>query len=89
MAVLENLKLFFMGAFDFKRMSTDKIDEVLKDEIDDFIYICFSENMGVPLPISYYTLELLPYLEADIVEWEQRMLDKKSIWESKVTDCPL
>lgn len=89
MEQIKNIKLFFQGAFDFKRMSTEKLGEALQDEIDDFLYICFSESMGMPLPISYYTLELLPYLEDEMLAWEERMLDKDSIWESKVTECPL
>lgn len=89
MKQLENIRLFFQGAFDFKRMSSERIGEVLQEEVDDFLFICFSENMGIPLPISYYTLELLPYLEEEMASWELRMTDKDSIWESRVTECPL
>lgn len=89
MGALEDMKLFFQGAFDFKRMSTERIGEELDQEIDDFLYICYSENIGIPMPLSYYTLELLPHLEEEMTRWEERMGDKKSVWEERVTECPL
>ena len=86
---IDNLKLFFQGAFNHKTMSTVKIEESLVDEVDEFLFMCFSENLGIELPTSYYTLELLPYLGEDLTHWEEKMIDRKKIWETKVTECPL
>jgi hypothetical protein len=89
MKLIKDIKLFFQGAFNYKHMSTNKIQEALTDEIDEFLFICFSENLGVELPINYYTLELLPYLGEELGLWEEKMIDRKSVWEEKVTECPL
>jgi len=87
--IIENIRLFFQGAFNYEHMSTNKIEEALIDEIDEFLFLCFSENLGIELPVNYYTLELLPYLGEELESWEEKMIDRKSIWEEKVTDCPL
>ncbi|MEI6856231.1 hypothetical protein [Psychrilyobacter sp.] len=63
---IANLKLFFQGAFNHKAMSISKIEESLVDGVDQFLFLCFSENLGIELPTSYYTLELLPYLRRRI-----------------------
>jgi hypothetical protein len=87
--ILENIKLFFQGAFNHRAMSVTKIEEALVDEIDEFLFICFSENLGIELPTNYYTLELLPYLGDELEIWEEKMVDRKNMWEEKVTECPL
>lgn len=86
---IDNLKLFFQGVFNHKMTSTIKIEESLVDEVDQFLFMCFSENLGIELPTSYYTLELLPYLGEELAHWEEKMIDRKKIWETKVTECPL
>lgn len=84
--IMENIKLFFKGATDYKGKSTAMLEKEANDEMDNFILICFADNLGIPLPISYYTLELLPYLAEDIERWSGRMMDRKNIWMEKWGD---
>ncbi len=42
-------------------------------EEDLFMMICFSELLGLPSPVSYYTLELYPHLSERFHQWHQRM----------------
>ncbi len=45
-----------------------------KREQDDlFMLLIFSEMMGVPNPVTYYTLELQPILMERFHEWHTRM----------------
>lgn len=83
---LAGVKLFFKGATDFKSKSTAIIRKEAMDAMDNFMLICFAEELGIPLSISYYTLELLPYLAKDLEKWEIRMMERKSIWEEKWVD---
>ena len=47
-------------------------------EDDLFMMICFSEFLGLPNPISYYTLPLYPYYAKRFHQWHQRMGMKQS-----------
>jgi hypothetical protein len=42
-------------------------------EDDLFMLLCFSELLGLPHPVSYYTLELYPYYADRFHQWHQRM----------------
>ena len=44
-----------------------------RDEDDLFMLLVFSEMMGVPNPVSFHTLELLPLLLEDFHDWHRRM----------------
>nr|WP_299240186.1 cory-CC-star protein [uncultured Halomonas sp.] len=44
-----------------------------RDEDDLFMLMVFSELMGVPNPVSYYTLELQPLMLERFHEWHRRM----------------
>jgi hypothetical protein len=44
-----------------------------RDEEDLFMLLVFAELMGVPNPVSYYTLELQPLLIERFHEWHRRM----------------
>ncbi len=44
-----------------------------RDEEDLFMLLVFAEVMGVPNPVSYYTLELLPVMYDRFHEWHLRM----------------
>lgn len=44
-----------------------------RDENDLFMFIVFAESLGVPNPMSYYTLELQPLLLEEFHEWHTRM----------------
>ncbi|MFD3158503.1 hypothetical protein ACFIJ5_16880 [Haloimpatiens sp. FM7330] len=86
---LEGLKLFFKGATDFNRKSRAILQKEASEEMDNFMLICFAEILGLPIPTSYYTLELLPYLAEDMERWQRRMMDRKSIWGEKWGDYDL
>lgn len=80
-----NIGLFFQGALDLKHKSRAILEAEAQEEMDSFMLTCFSDVLGLPLPISYYTLELLPFLEDEFDDWEMRMLNKKSVWEHKAS----
>ena len=44
-----------------------------RDEDDLFMLFVFAEMMGVPNPVSYYTLEMQPLLLERFHEWHTRM----------------
>lgn len=44
-----------------------------RDEEDLFMLLVFSEVMGVPNPVSFYTLELLPVMYDRFHAWHLRM----------------
>ncbi|WP_341326703.1 cory-CC-star protein [Methylotuvimicrobium sp. KM2] len=44
-----------------------------REQDDLFMLLVFSEMMGVPNPVSYYTLELQPILLERFHDWHQRM----------------
>ncbi|MFZ7104324.1 MAG: hypothetical protein ACOWWO_16935 [Peptococcaceae bacterium] len=81
--MLQNIKMFFQGAFDLKTKSTAILKKEAKDEMDNFLLLCFSDLIGVPNPISYYTLEVLPYVAEELDSWETRILGRKSVLADK------
>ena len=42
-------------------------------ERDAFLLLCFSDLLGVPNPVQFYTLELYPELLEQFHEWHLRM----------------
>lgn len=44
-----------------------------REQDDLFMLLVFSEMMGVPNPVSYYTLELQPILLERFHEWHRRI----------------
>jgi hypothetical protein len=50
----------------------------LREEEDLFMLLCFSEILGLPNPVSYYTLELYPIVYEKFHEWHTRMGMEKS-----------
>lgn len=81
--LMENIKLFLQGAFDLKSKSTAILEKEAKYEMDNFFLLCFSDFIGIPNPISYYTLEVLPYVADELDSWETRILGRKSILADK------
>ena len=79
----EDCLLFLKGAFDFKDKSNRFLKKEAYDAQDNFILLCFGDLLGLPLPTSYYTLELLPYLVDDLEAWERRMIRRNEIWQEK------
>ncbi|WP_085522582.1 cory-CC-star protein [Tuberibacillus sp. Marseille-P3662] len=55
-----------------------EIERELRDEDDLFLLLCFSELLGLPNPVQYYTLELYPYIVERFHEWHIRMGMEKS-----------
>lgn len=57
-----------------------EIKRELRDEDDIFYLLCFSELLGLPNPVSYYTLELYPEMIDQFHDWHLRMgMDKSPI----------
>ncbi len=86
---IKNLKLFCQGATEFTRQSGALLEKESHNEMDEFLLLCFGDLLGVPLPTSYYSLELLPLLADDIEGWHLRMANRASIWEEKWGDYDL
>lgn len=84
--IIENFKLFFQGATDFNRKSRAILDKEARDEMDNFILLCFADTLGLPIPTTYYALEFLPYIAEDLESWQKRIMDRKSIWQEKWGD---
>ncbi len=84
--LIKNFGLFFEGALDLKQHSTSHIEIEINNTEDEFLILCFGDLLGIDIPTSYYALELLPYLEESLTDWQKRMLDSKSIWEQKGGD---
>lgn len=80
---ISNFSMFFKGATDFKGRAYEMMQAEAKSEMDNFILICYSDLLGIPLPINYYTLELLPYLVDEMADWDKRMNKRKSVWEER------
>lgn len=84
--IIEDLKLFFTAAFDFKEKSMYAVKKEAMDEMDNFMLLCYGDILGIPLPTTYYTLELLPYLAEDLEGWERRIMARKSIYGDRWGD---
>jgi hypothetical protein len=55
-----------------------EIKRELRDEDDLFLLLCLSELLGIPNPVSYYTLEIYPVIVERFHEWHLRMGMEKS-----------
>jgi len=53
------------------------------DEYDNLLLLLYSDFLGIPNPISYYMLELLPYLADEMEPWERRIQNRKFIAPEK------
>lgn len=80
--VIEGLKYFCEGAF--KMSASSIIRKEAFDVNDNFLLLLFGDLLGIPNPVLYYTLELLPCLAEEIEGWERRMQNRKSILAEKV-----
>ena len=43
-----------------------------RDQEDLFMLLCFSDLLGIPNPVSYYTLELMPAMMRRFHQWHLR-----------------
>lgn len=51
-----------------------------RDAEDLFLLLAFSDMLGIPNPVSYYTLELLPYMYERFHQWHVRQgLDRSPL----------
>ncbi|RHW33832.1 cory-CC-star protein [Oceanobacillus profundus] len=55
-----------------------EIARELRNEDDMFLLLLYSEMLGIPNPVYYYTLELYPYMTENYHEWHLRMGMEKS-----------
>lgn len=83
---LENVKLFLGAATDFERKSRSVIFKEAHNEMDEFILLCFGDILGIPIPTTYYSLELLPLIAEDLDGWQNRMINRLYVWEEKWSD---
>jgi len=74
---LKGLGFFFKGAL--IDSATDKIEYRAKVLNDNLLTVVLSHRLGIPNPLQYYLVELLPYLAEDVKGWERRMADRKSV----------
>ena len=44
-----------------------------RDEEDLFMLLIYAESLGIPNPVSFYTLELQPLMLERFHQWHQRM----------------
>ena len=45
--------------------------------------LLFGDYLGIPNPVSYYMMELLPYIATDIPGWERRMMNRQMLIAEK------
>ncbi|BEP27751.1 hypothetical protein [Helicovermis profundi] len=74
---------FLKGVTDVSSKSHELLKNSKNEEIDNFLLLSFGDVLGLPIPLSYYSLELLPFLEDELKGWDIRMSTKKSIWIEK------
>ncbi|ANU21144.1 hypothetical protein BBI15_13590 [Planococcus plakortidis] len=55
-----------------------EIARELQSEDDLFLLMLYSEMLGIPNPVYYYTLELYPYMIEEFHDWHLRMGMEKS-----------
>ena len=57
-----------------------EIARELRDQNDLFLLMLYSEMIGIPNPVYYYTLELYPYMIEEFHDWHLRMgMDKSPL----------
>ncbi|MFT4890795.1 MAG: hypothetical protein ACI9YT_001716 [Halobacteriales archaeon] len=61
----------------------ENIEKEAEDSEDALFFALFADAFGIPSPISYYAVELLPYMAEDFEKWERRMWDRDSMIERK------
>lgn len=76
---LDFVKEFIKSAFSAEYNSSKIMRVEAYEKMDNFLILCFGELLGMPLPSSYYSIELLPYIAEDLTTWENRMLNRKEV----------
>ena len=80
-AVGEWLWLFVVASFLEKRYAA--IRKEAWDSNDNIMLLLFGDYLGLPNPVSYYTLELLPYLAEEMLPWQRRIMNRQSVAAEK------
>ncbi|HPX70283.1 MAG TPA: hypothetical protein PLO47_00940 [Bacillota bacterium] len=83
MGFLNNIKLFFEGALDFKNRATFRLELAYEEEMEEFMILAFSDIIGIDMPTTYYALEMYPHLYSEIERWQKMSVNRKSVWEDK------
>ena len=73
--------LFFYGASCDKRMGV--VRKEAYDMNDELMLLLFGDYLGIPNPVSYYMIELLPYIIQDMPGWERRMMNRSTLIAEK------
>ena len=63
--------------------ASEKIEKEAEDAEDALYFALFADAFGIPSPVSYYAVELLPYMADDFEQFERRMWDRESMIERK------
>ena len=74
-------RTFVIGTFMEKRVAA--IRKEAWDMNDNVMLLLFGDYLGLPNPISYYTLELLPYLAEEMLPWQRRIMNRQSVVAEK------
>ena len=61
--------------------ATENIEKAAEDREDALFFGLFADAFGIPSPVSYYAVELLPYIAEDFEKFERRMWDRESMIE--------
>ncbi len=75
--VIIDIKDFMYGFF--IESAVDLLEKEAYEQEDLYMLLLFSDLLGIPNPVSYYTMELLPYIAEDMENWETRMLRKREV----------
>lgn len=70
----EYVPLFLWGSLVDKKMQI--VRKEANDENDELLLLLFGDYLGIPNPISYYMMELLPYVADEIPGWQRRMQNR-------------
>ncbi len=71
---LEKWQAFAEGLHEFYYLPyRQTLARQARDEEDLFMLMVFSESLGIPNPVSFYTLELQPIMLEQFHDWHTRM----------------
>jgi len=70
---------FFYGLTGFEIAETARRRRAACEQA--FIFAIVGNAVGVPIPLSYYSLRLLPYLAGGMPGWKRSMLREKDLTE--------
>ena len=74
MSIVDKLKAFGHGLNEYYSAPYRATFARARQEEDDlFQLLVMSEALGIPIPASFYTLELLPIIYEDFHAWHRRM----------------